>query len=474
MKFLRKIKTRIALSFSLLFLVVAIPAIIYAVYHVNLFYEGMYLEQMRAAGLTVAATFPNVSPENYDSLTTEISNITSASAFLINKDGQILAGHYEHNLADTAGLLSMPIISSDTSDTKEPIKRRFIQFGRLRYLQMQIALPGGMKLLQVKSFSTLSMLMVRMREVIIWGSFLALIALIAVAFWVAANITRPLEKLTLLAQDIRSGRLPEKSDIRSPDEIGELAEALNGIVDDLNIKSERIGQLENIRRDFFANVSQDLRAPLVNIKQMLGALQRDGALSEKQRNELLEQAISQTQSLERIMHALIEISKIEFGEAIIELHEIKLGNLIRLVGESFRIEARRKNLRFEIDLPTELNKTMVLGDEGLLTVALGNLVSNAIDFTNEGLVRISCLDNEAEVMVRVEDSGRGIHRDQIERIFERLYRADHQGRRNIDRQGLGLAITKHIIDAHGQKLEVESKLGIGSIFSFTLKKVDMT
>jgi two-component system phosphate regulon sensor histidine kinase PhoR len=474
LKFFRKIKTRIALSFSLLFLIVAIPAIIDAIYHVNLFFEGMYLEQMRAAGLTVGATFQNVPPENYDSLTTAISNITSASAFLLSKDGQIVAGHYENNLADTAGLLSMPIISSDTNDIKEPIRRRFIQFGRLRYLQMQIDLPGGMKLLQVKSFSTLSMLMVRMREVIIWGSFLALIALIAVAFWVAANITRPLEKLTMLAQDIRSGQLPQKTEIRSPDEVGDLAEALNDIVDDLNIKKERIGQLETIRRDFFANVSQDLKAPLVNIKEMLGALQKDGSLRDKERGKLLEQALSQTQNLERIMHALIEISKIEFGEAMIELHEIQLGNLVSSVGESFRMQARRKNLQFDIDFPRELDGTMILGDEGLLTVALGNLVSNAIDFTDKGHIRIGWRDEGTEVVIRVEDSGRGIPQDQIERIFERLYRTNLQGRREIDRIGLGLAITKHIIDAHGQKLEVQSKLGIGSIFSFTLKKVDMT
>jgi signal transduction histidine kinase len=470
--FLRKIKTRIALSFSLLFLIVAIPAIIYALHQVNMFFEGMYLEQMKAAGLAISDIFVNLPSASYDSLAERISEITSSSVFLISENGQILARHLESESANGSEILSMPILTADTVMATERIKHKFITLGARRFLQVQAELPGGKKLLQVKSFGAVSMLMTRMREVIIWASFLGLVALVAVAFWVSANITRPIEELTLLAQKIRSGHLPDKTEVKSPDEVGDLADALNDIVDSLKQARERLSRLENMRRDFFANVSEQLKTPLLTIQEDVERLLQSHYDGETASRELLEKALAQSCSLERIIHALIEISKMEFGEATLEFRTLSLKHLIDSAETTFRKTAENKGLQFEIELPREAEGITAFGDERLLSLALGNLISNAIDFTDHGLVRIACRDEDDRIRIAVEDSGRGIAQDQLERIFERLYKVDSPQRKEMDRTGLGLAIAKHVIDAHDQKLEVESKLGVGSKFIFWLKKYD--
>ena len=299
---------------------------------------------------------------------------------------------------------------------------------------------------------------------------MVLIALIAVAFWVSANITRPLEKLTMLVKEIRSGHLPEKTQIASPDEVGELADAVNDIVDDLNRTRERVSQLETVRRDFFSNVSHKLNAPLVYIQDMLKTLRDQKGIDSHSRNEIMNEALTQLRSLERLIHTLIEISKIEFGEAELELKELRLCDFIQTACESFKSEASRKGLSLNVEIPLNLQRTMVLGDEGLLSLALGHLISNGIEFTEQGSVIISCSDEDSLVRITVGDSGPGIPLDKLERIFERLYRANISARREMDHAGLGLAITRHIIDAHKQKLNAESKLGIGSKFSFTVEK----
>jgi len=466
LNFLKKIKTRIALSFSLLFLAVAIPAIIYAFSQVNLFFEGLYLQQMRVATLTARALFNQGAQNDFDKLVSDVSNITSSTVFLISPEGDLLARSYEDSRADTETVLSYPIPGADTME--QDVKHNLIRIGGRRFLQVQSELDGGYKLLQVKSFSRASMLMKRMREVIFWSSFLGLVALVAVAFWVSAKITRPLEELTIVAQQIRTGELPPKTNIRSPDEVGDLALALNEIIDSLSRSRERLGKLESIRSEFFANVKGRLELPLVQIQSALESYMASSRYKDSARDDRLENALSQARSLQRIIHTLIDISALEFGEANLRIEKVPIKRLLVDVTDEFVEPVTRRGLAFDLELAEGIENCDVLGDERLLRIVLESLLTNAADYTEKGSIRLACADEGGKISISVEDTGPGIPQDQLDRIFERLYKVDNDSQ--DEHFGLGLSIAKHIIKAHGQKLEAESRLGVGSKFSFQLDK----
>jgi len=470
-QFLKRIKTRIALTFSLLFLAVAIPAIIYAFHQVNIFFEGVYLQQMKAAGQTVAGLIEHGLIAEFDSLTAEISRITGSNVVLFSERGQIISRRYEGSIHDTAAALTYPILDhiEGSSENDDGIRHRFIKVGPRRYLQVQNELPGGMKLLQVKSLRRVTVLVQRMREVIFWSSFLGLITLIAVAFWVSAKITRPIEELTAFAQRIRAGDLPQKTKIKSPDEVGVLGDAMNDIVDDLQGARERMARLENLRRDFFANVREELEYPLMNIQTGFERLKFDDGTNADLRRAV-DLALVQSQKLRRIIHTLIEISELEFGEISLEMKTVSAKKLIEAVAEGSRMAIESKGLVLEVDIPHLLETTMVTGDEKLLKIVFHNLLSNAIDFTEKGFVRILSDDDGERIKITVEDSGVGIPRSDMERIFERFYRVKSERPDGEKRTGLGLAVAKHIMNAHGQRLEAESILGVGSKFSIWLDK----
>jgi len=470
-QFLRRIKTRIALSFSLLFLAFAVPIIIYAVNQVNIFFNGLYLEQMRAVGLAVSSVYDNRKPVDYDSLAARVSRITGSNVYLYGPAGELISKRYEGSIHDTNSILSYPILEPvpDTPPEFDKIRHRFIDVGNRRYLQVQTELPGGMMLLQVKSLRRITMIARRMGEVIVWSSFLGLIALVAVAFWVSANITRPIEELTIFAQRIRGGRLPTRTNIVSPDEVGDLADALNDIVDDLSAARERLSRLEIMRRDFFANVGGELKRPLQKIQSELADIASNPGLVSEIR-DALDSARIQTQRLHNIINTLIQISEIEFGEITLEIKTVSLGGLLDSIIGEYRDRIFSKELDLKVEIHSEHAATDVLGDERLLGVVLRNLLSNAVDFTQKGHIRIFSEDEGINLKLTVEDTGPGIPRDEIDRIFERFYRVKAEQPHGDERTGLGLAIAKHIMEAHGQRLEVESLLGVGSKFSIHLKK----
>ena len=421
------------------------------------------MQQMNVAGQAVSAFYD--SHIEFDSLTTEISRITATTVFLLDKDDAILSRRYEDPVGDSSFLLSIPIAPFETG-ISDKVHHKFITIGKERFLQVQTELINGKKLIQIKSFSRVSALKARMREVIFWSSFLGLLALIAVAFWVSANFTKPLERLTELAQKLRAGDSAEKIQIKSPDEIGDLADALNDMVDNLNKAKFDLDRITTNQRDFFGQMGDRLESPLLTIQNQLGSVVDSVSFEEPQCKERLSAAMYQVRKVQEVIRILVEISQLEHGKIKLDIKPVGVKKLLEPAMSSFKEEALRKGLTFELELPP--GDLQVLADEKWLQIALENLISNALYFTEEGFVKICCQAMGSLVEVRIEDSGRGIPRAQIERIFDRFYRVDSNDPQN--KAGLGLVLTREIVKAHQQNLEVESKLGVGSVFTFHLLK----
>jgi two-component system phosphate regulon sensor histidine kinase PhoR len=231
----------------------------------------------------------------------------------------------------------------------------------------------------------------------------------------------------------------------------------------------RLKQLEKIRQDFVANVSHELRTPLTTIKGYAETL-LDGALKEDQAFQFVQVIKRHTDRLTKIVEDLLMLSKIETKEFQLKMEVISLPNFIDDIIDFVKEPAEKKKISLSRnEIPSSL---AVQGDRSYLEQILINLLDNAIKYTPDGgRVTLSAIEkNSKDIQFSVGDNGIGIPKEDLSRIFERFYRVDKGRSKEMGGTGLGLSIVKHLVQAHGGRVWVESQPGKGSTFYFTLPK----
>lgn len=244
-----------------------------------------------------------------------------------------------------------------------------------------------------------------------------------------------------------------------------LGEALPGSVFLLFQDITRQKQIEAMRKDFISNVSHELRTPLAAIKALTETLQ-DGALEDPPAaRRFLESMETEVDALSLMVTELLELSRIESGRVPLELKPTCPIDIITPAYERLVLQAERAGLKFELACSDVLPN--VLADKGRVQQVFVNLIHNAIKFTPSGGKVVVGAEVEGNgVRFWVHDTGIGISGEDLPRVFERFYKADRA--RSSSGTGLGLAIARHMIEAHQGRIWVESELGSGSTFSFTL------
>jgi two-component system phosphate regulon sensor histidine kinase PhoR len=226
-----------------------------------------------------------------------------------------------------------------------------------------------------------------------------------------------------------------------------------------------VKRVEQVRREFIANVSHELRTPLAGIKSVLETLEAGALRDEKAAMEFVSRADMEVDRLVQLVEELLELSRIESGEVPMARESVDLA----VVANAAMLRQRHRAERAGIDLTFERQERIpeVIGDAERLERVIVNLLSNAIKFTPaEGAVRVTCEANDGATVIRVIDNGVGIDSDNVDRVFERFYKADRS--RQEGGTGLGLAVVKHTVEAHGGTVGVESELGSGSTFWFLI------
>jgi two-component system phosphate regulon sensor histidine kinase PhoR len=226
-------------------------------------------------------------------------------------------------------------------------------------------------------------------------------------------------------------------------------------------------RLERVRHDFVANVSHEFKTPLTAIQGFAETL-LSGALEDPRNNRrFLEIIRDHATRLAVLTDDLLKLARIEAGKLEVQFGPVQLAEVIERCAETAQLKANRKQITLEIEVPPNL--PAVHGDASLLRDVVQNLLDNAIQYTPEGgRVRVIATAGPREAVVTVDDTGMGIPLAEQERIFERFYRVDVARSREAGGTGLGLSIAKHIVEAHGGRLWVESEVGRGSKFSFSV------
>lgn len=230
-------------------------------------------------------------------------------------------------------------------------------------------------------------------------------------------------------------------------------------------------KLERVRRDFVANVSHELRTPLTAIQGFTETLLA-GAMDDPQnRRRFLEIILEHSKRLARLTEDLLMLSKMDAERLGLEIRRLSVSQLVESCLETSQRRAVEKDLRISFHLPPELPD--IAGDRRRLAEVLQNLLDNAIQYTLPGgkiVVRAETAQND--VIFTVSDTGIGIPKADQPRIFERFYRVDVARSREAGGTGLGLAIAKHLVEVHGGRLWVESEVGQGSEFHFSVPQFD--
>lgn len=240
-------------------------------------------------------------------------------------------------------------------------------------------------------------------------------------------------------------------------------------------KSElvQMREQENFRREFIGNLAHELKTPIFTSQSYILTL-LDGAYKDKNVNKkYLKIAGKAIDRLNLIIKDLDLITKLETGDSNLKKSNFNIIQLVENVIEMLEINARKKNIKLVVDASSD-QSVKVNADKEKIEHVLTNLIENSIKYGKESgtteIVVEKFLGNK--LLIRVTDNGIGVENNNLERLFERFYRVDQTGNRSTGGSGLGLAIVKHIIDAHDEKIFVESELGVGSEFSFTIDQAN--
>ncbi len=303
----------------------------------------------------------------------------------------------------------------------------------------------------------------------IWiaGAIAVFIALI-LSLFLARQIASPLRTVTLAAKRIASGDLSQRVSVKSKDELGELAVAFNSM-------AESLARNEQVRRNMVADIAHELRTPLTVIQGNLEAI-LDGVIPLSK--DHVASIHEETTVLARLIADLRELSLAEAGQLKLERGPINLADLLGKAIARHQTAATEKEIALTTDLPDELPLADV--DEQRISQTVNNLLTNALRHTEHGGRIVVAAKNGSVatsdkatkttpmLTVSIADTGSGIPPEEIPYIFERFYRLDKSRSRASGGSGIGLAIVKQLVEAHGGKVWAESTVGKGTTFYFTV------
>lgn len=307
---------------------------------------------------------------------------------------------------------------------------------------------------------------------VLLGTFciVALVALFIIRKYVAYKL-KPIYSI-VLSRDVHTTEILSELKDKRVENIGE---ELTAWADTNDKEIARLKKAEQFRKQYLGNVAHELKTPIFNIQGYISTLLDGGLEDELINRKYLERAEKSIDRLINIVNDLDTISKLESSMNKLNLEKFDIVALAKEIAEQAEIEADKKHIRISVkgveNLPSPF---WVLADKHYIGQVLVNLIINSIRYGKEGgQTRIRFRDMLDKILVEVEDNGLGIGKEDLPRIFERFYRTDKGRSREQGGTGLGLAIVKHIIEAHGERISVRSEPGVGSTFSFTLKKVNL-
>jgi len=294
---------------------------------------------------------------------------------------------------------------------------------------------------------------------LLWAGAVALFISIILAAVMACSIARPLERVTQAAEEVAAGNYEPDLEASGPEEVARLARSFDSM-------ARQVKATLQSQRDLVANVSHDLKTPLTSIQGFSQALLDGTAGDEEARRRAATIIHEEAGRMRRLVDQLLDLAQLEAGQVALKREPVEMDGLLRACASRFAPQAQEAGVALQVEVEPDLPP--ILGDADRLEQVFGNLVDNALKHSGlpagEGRVVLRAGRGEGVVLCSVTDNGRGIPAEELPRVFERFYRLDKSRVQGETGAGLGLAIGRQIVQAHGGRIEVESVEGLGTRF----------
>lgn len=275
------------------------------------------------------------------------------------------------------------------------------------------------------------------------------------------EIHKPIREITHAVKEYGHGNLTYQLKKYDDDDIGRLAAALNYM-------SEKLNESDESQKKFIANVSHDFRSPLTSIKGYLEAI-LDGTIPHEMQDKYLNIVISETDRLSKLTNNLLTLNNVDFKKNRLSYEPFDINMKIKRSIETFEGTCKEKGIKF--DLTFSDKATVVYADPEKINQVIYNLIDNAIKFSHhDSIIYINVAERGEKAFISVKDTGIGIPKDSINKIWDRFYKTDQSRGKDKKGTGLGLAIVKDIIQAHQENIDVISTEGAGTEFIFSLTR----
>lgn len=283
---------------------------------------------------------------------------------------------------------------------------------------------------------------------------------IGLSFIIASKVSKPITNVTNAASVLAKGNYDvvfEKGDYTE----------INQLIDTLNYAIKELSKTEELRRDFIANVSHDLKTPLTLIKSYAEMIRDISGDKAEKRNAHVKVIIDESDRLTEMVNDILNLSKLQSGINQIEHNTFDVGKMTEGILKRFQVLAERDGYVFKLDCDKD---TIVKGDEKKIEQVIYNLIGNAVNFTGEDKkVMINVKNCGDYVQFEVQDTGRGIPDEEIDHVWDRYYKSGKTHKRTVIGSGIGLSIVKNILIMHDANFGIDSTIGKGSKFWFQLK-----
>lgn len=406
--------------------------------------------------------------EKYTNVFKVLSDYSESSIMLFSHDGRILYENAPDEVFDSDGI-SKKVMDGIKNNSGEPTLSDldgFLPNRRFNYIYpVEEARGKNTKtigyIVLSSSASGMSQVFEQIIKVIIIASLWVFLAAIIIVYFITDRITTPIKQISKAVKQYARGNFDVRIPVSGEDEIATLAEAFNNMASDLS-------KLEKTRNTFFSSVSHDLKTPMTSIQGFIEGI-LDGTIPEEKRSYYLGIVLDEVKRLTRLVNSLLDVTRMQSGSVKLNPTGFDVCEMARLILISF--EEKIDSLKLNIEFNCDDDPSNVYADKDAIHQVLYNIISNALKFTPEnGTLKIDITKDKAndKYTVSVYNTGIGMKKDELPFVFDSFYKADSS--RGLDKTGtgLGMFIAKSKIEAHGEKIGVESEYEKYCRFYFTL------
>lgn len=468
---MKSIRLRLWTSMMILILVVILLLWFFQIVFLERFYTDIKISQVKRRGYEVISHIENLEDPEMENIIDEFSYNNNLNIQVINTNKEYI---YEStsstslnnkNQRNTGRGHINNIEFQDIMKNKEIIKSyNHFKFGNeIVIIGLPIvfedenvgALFINFPLTSVKD--TIDIL----KKQLLYITIILLIVSTIISFLLARVFTKPILEIQKVTKKIANQDFSKRVNIKRKDEIGGLADSINDMAVELS-------KIEDLRKDLIANVSHELRTPLSLIQGYAEVIKDVSGENKEKRQEHLNIIINESQRLSIVVDDILNLSQIQSGYVKINKNKTSINNLIYNVVKTYDVLSKETGISIETKLDSDIE---LMIDKIKIEQVFYNLINNAFNYTGSGgTILVSTSLNNEDIKIIIKDNGSGIEQKELRYIWDRYYKDNITSKRGNIGTGLGLSIVKTILERHDADYSVESEVGVGTIFSFKLKR----